>query len=257
MTTERTRPRRGVETGLRTAAVWATVSELAGERRQELDRPLRVLDLGGGTGGLAVPLAREGHEVIVVDPSPDALAALRRRVAEAGVEDNLRSTQGDADDLRSILKARVDLVFLHGTLEVVDDPKTTLRKVAEVVVPGGHLSVVTAQRVAAVIARALAGQFGQARAALQDPTGRYGTNDPLPRRFDKSTVEALIAGAGFTVEYSHGVRLLSDLVPSIYLDSDSERAALLELETAIATHPEFGVLGQIGSALHVVARRHD
>lgn len=104
---QRRRPRRGVETGLRTAAVWATVSDLVTQRQQELGRPLRVLDLGGGTGGLAVPLALAGHEVIVVDPSPDALAALRRRAAEAGVGETLRSAQGDADDLRTILRARV------------------------------------------------------------------------------------------------------------------------------------------------------
>jgi len=257
MTSERRRPRRGVETGLRTAAVWATVSALAEQRRQEVGRPLRVLDLGGGTGGMAVPLAQAGHEVIVVDPSPDALAALRRRAEEAGVSDTLRSTQGDADDLRTILRARVDLVTLHGALEVVDDPKATLDRISEIVVPGGHLSLVTAQRLAAVLARALAGQFGQARTVLDSDDGRYGASDPLPRRFDKSHVEALLTSSGFTVVDSHGVRLFSDLVPSVFLESDSERAALLELETAVATHPEFGLLGQIGSALHVVARRHN
>ncbi|HPF80900.1 methyltransferase domain-containing protein [Nostocoides australiense] len=257
MTSERRRPRRGVESGLRTAAVWATVATLADDRRRELGRPLRVLDLGGGTGGMAVPLAQAGHEVIVVDPSPDALASLRRRVDEAGVSDNLRSTQGDADDLRTILKARVDLVTVHGTLEVIDDPQRALRRISEVVVPGGHLSVVTAQRLAAVLARALAGQFDQARAALESEDGRYGRTDPLPRRFDKAEVEAMVTHAGFTVVDSHGVRLFSDLVPSVYLESDSERGALVALEQAVATHPEFGILGQIGSALHVVARRHN
>lgn len=257
MTGEHRRARRGVESGLRTAAVWATVSALASQRQGELGRPLRVLDLGGGTGGLAVPLAQAGHEVIVVDPSPDALASLRRRAAEAGVGDVLRSTQGDAEDLRSILRARVDLVTLHGALEVVDDPRTTLRRISEIVVPGGHLSLVTAQRLAAVLARALAGQFAQARAALDGRDGRYGPGDPLPRRFDKSYVEALVTHAGFTVVDSHGVRLFSDLVPSVYLESDSERAALVALEQSVATHPEFGILGQIGSALHVVARRHN
>ena len=61
--TEDRRPtrRRGVESNLRTAAVWAEVAELTAERQQELGRSLRVLDLGGGTGGLAVPLAEQGR----------------------------------------------------------------------------------------------------------------------------------------------------------------------------------------------------
>ena len=49
------------------------------------DDALRVLDLGGGTGGDAVRLATLGHQVTVADPSPDALASLARRAAEAGV----------------------------------------------------------------------------------------------------------------------------------------------------------------------------
>ena len=58
----------------RTAAVWAALDPLVGA-----GTPLRVLDVGGGSGMFAVPLARLGHDVTVVDPSADALATLRRR----------------------------------------------------------------------------------------------------------------------------------------------------------------------------------
>ncbi|GAA4317707.1 hypothetical protein GCM10023178_28430 [Actinomadura luteofluorescens] len=37
-----------------------------------------VVDVGGGTGGFAVPLAELGHRVTVVDANPDALAAPAR-----------------------------------------------------------------------------------------------------------------------------------------------------------------------------------
>ena len=47
-------------------------------------RPLDVVDLGGGTGGVASALAGDGHRLTVIDPSPDALASLERRTAEAG-----------------------------------------------------------------------------------------------------------------------------------------------------------------------------
>ncbi len=58
-----------------------------------------MLDIGGGTGGFAVPLAQAGHRVTVLDHSPDALAGLGRRVAEAGVAAQVRAVQGDADNL--------------------------------------------------------------------------------------------------------------------------------------------------------------
>jgi SAM-dependent methyltransferase len=252
---EQWRTRRGgVETGLRTSAVWAAVRELADTQQAALGRPLRVLDLGGGTGGLAVPLAELGHEVTVVDPSPDALASLSRRSAERGVAHRVTALQGDADGLAGLVGDQSrDLVCCHGTLEVVDDPQTTLSALASVLAPGGHLSVVTAQRLAVVLARALAGQFAAAHQALVSPDGRWGAADPLPRRFDAPALRSLVEAAGLAVVDVHGIRIFSDLVPSALLDSESDRAALLELEAAASRHPDG--LGQLGAAVHVLARR--
>jgi SAM-dependent methyltransferase len=257
---EQWRTRRGgVETALRTSAVWTAVRDLLDAKRashpSDGDRPLRVLDLGGGTGGLAVPLAELGHEVVVVDPSPDALASLSRRSAERGVAARVTAVQGDADSLAGIVGDQlVDLVCCHGTLEVVDDPQATLTALAGVVAPGGHLSIVAAQRLAVVLARALAGQFAQAHQALVSEDGRWGPADPLPRRFDASALRAMVEQTGLVVEDVHGVRLFSDLVPSALIDSDADRAALLDLEAAASRHPDFGFLGELGAAVHVLAR---
>ncbi|SFO12977.1 Methyltransferase domain-containing protein [Geodermatophilus obscurus] len=43
------------------------------------ERPLRVLDLGAGTGLLTDALLTAGHEVVAVDPSPQMLDQLRAR----------------------------------------------------------------------------------------------------------------------------------------------------------------------------------
>jgi S-adenosylmethionine-dependent methyltransferase len=242
-------------TSLRTHAVWATVGGLAGRRQDELGRPLRVLDLGGGTGGMAVPLAGLGHHVTVVDPSPDALAALERRAAEAGVAERISAVQGDADTLADVLPDRdTDLVCCHGVLEVVDDPEATLHAVAESLADDGHLSLLVAGRLAVVLAKALAGDFPAARTALDSDDGRWGPADPLPRRFDLDQLEALLSAAGFVGQESHGVRVLSDLVPSGLVDSETDRTALLDLEQAISEHPHYAFLGALGAGLHVLAR---
>src|SRR6266508_6009483 len=108
--------------GPRTAVVWMVL-------RRELaaaGRPLTVVDVGGGTGGFAVPIARAGHHVTVVDTSPDALAALARRAAEAGVADRVRGVQGDGDGLADLIPAdKADLVLCHSLLEVVRSEEHT------------------------------------------------------------------------------------------------------------------------------------
>jgi SAM-dependent methyltransferase len=222
--------------------------------------PLTVLDVGGGTGGLAVPLATLGHHVTVVDPSPDALAALARRAEEAGVVGRITAVQADAAQLAQVVgPGSVDLVCCHGVLEYVDEPAEAVGAVAEVLRDGGAASLLVAQRLAVVLARALAGRFAEAAHALDDPAGRWGTADPLPRRFDATDVIALAEAAGLSTSSDlavvHGVRLFSDLVPEALVDSEDARTALLDLERRAGEHPDHPELASLAAQLHVVAVR--
>jgi SAM-dependent methyltransferase len=245
---------------LRTAVVWETlerfVAELvAGTGRAVLD----VVDVGGGTGGLAVPVAQLGHRVTVVDPSPDALAALQRRVADAGVSELVTAHQGDAGSLVSSLgESSVDLVLCHGVLEHVDDPHAAAQDAYAVLRPGGLVSMLVAQRLGAVLARALAGRFGEARRLLDDPAGRGSDHDPLPRRFDEGSVLELFDGRDVRVRAVHGVRLFTDLLPGALVDGDPEAMeALLELERAAGHHPTYPSLTALAAQLHLVLERID
>jgi S-adenosylmethionine-dependent methyltransferase len=229
-------------TSVRTAVVWEV---LTAELDRQAGRALAVVDVGGGTGGFAVPLARAGHRVTVVDPSPDALAALTRRAADAGVPELIAGVQGDGDRLADLVPAgAADLVLCHSLLEVVDDPAEVLRSVAAVLRPGGAASVLVANRAAAVLSRAMSGHLDAAVALLSEPD--------LPRRFDAATVAALLAGARLMLEEIHGVRVLADLIPAAVAEADP--ATLLQLETRLSRKPPYR---DIAAQLHLFARRTD
>jgi SAM-dependent methyltransferase len=232
----------------RTAAVWAVL-------RRELDRQagseLTVLDVGGGTGGFAVPLAQSGHRVTVVDASPDALAALTRRAADAGVADRVRAVQGDGDALAGLVEpGSVDLILCHAVLEVVDQPADVVAAVATALRPGGAVSVLVAGRAAAILGRAINGHLRSASALVTDPDGRAGARDTLRRRYDAESAAELLRSAGLEVEETHGVRVLADLLPAAVVEEDPQ--ALLELELALSARPPFR---DIASQLHLFARR--
>lgn len=232
----------------RTAAVWAVLRQ---ELERHAGRALTVLDVGGGTGGFAVPLAQAGHTVTVVDASPDALAALTRRAAEAGVGERVRAVQGDGDALASLVEpASVDLILCHAVLEVVDDPAEVVAAIAAALRPGGAVSLLVAGRAAAVVGRAVNGHLRAAAAVATDPEGRAGHRDNLRRRYDAETASALLGRAGLTVEQTHGVRVLADLLPAAVVEEDPQ--ALLELELELAARPPFR---DIASQLHLFARR--
>lgn len=221
--------------------------------RRELDRmgaALTVVDVGGGTGGFAVPLAEAGHRVTVVDSSPDALAALTRRAAEAGVAGRVTAVQGDGDRLADLVPAAgAHLVLCHSLLEVVDDPATVATGLATALRPGGAASVLVANLAAAVLARAVAGNLAAAGALLADPHGAPRPGMPR-RRFDTASASALLAGAGLAVEQIHGVRVVADLVPGAAADADPQ--ALLSIEMAMAARPPYR---DIATQLHLLARR--
>ena len=237
---------------VRTAVVWGVLDTLLGETGDR--RPLDVVDVGGGTGGFAVPLAGLGHRVTVVDPSPDALAALQRRAAEAGVGGSVRAEQGDAGTLAAVVgPSSADLLLCHGVLEHVDDPKAAVLDMLEVLRPGGLVSVLVAQRMGALLARALSGRFAAARRLLDDPQGRTGPQDPIGRRFDRAGLLALFAAEPVRLRAAHGVRLVTDLLPGALVDGDPDAVqGLLDLERAASEHPE---LAAVCAQLHVVLQR--
>jgi SAM-dependent methyltransferase len=251
----------------RSSLVWDVLTEVIAARAAQAGRAaLDIVDVGAGTGGFAVSLASLGHRVTVVDPSPDALAAARWRAAEAGVA--LTEVQGEASDLPALVgepgaggatagAGGADLVICHNVLEYVDSPSAALAAIARVLRPGGTVSVLAANTVAAVLQRALAGKYAEARALL--PASPVPTSPvppgpgagPASRRFTLPALTALIEGAGLRAGEAHGIRIFSGLLPGAGADLATAEA-LRELEEAAATFPP---LRDIATRLHVLAYR--
>ncbi|HEX8767424.1 MAG TPA: methyltransferase domain-containing protein, partial [Jatrophihabitans sp.] len=206
--------------------------------------PPRVLDCGGGSGSLAVPLAAQGADVTVVDVSIDALATLMRRAAEAGVPDRITAVQGEAESLAELVAADAfDLVLAHDVLEDVQNPVLVMRQIATVLRPGGLLSVVVANPVAGVLARVLTGDVAGALAAFSRPAGQA---------YDAEVLANQCLAAGLQVQSVEGLGVFTDLVPGIELERPGAITALSELESAVAARPPYR---DIASRLHVQARR--
>jgi S-adenosylmethionine-dependent methyltransferase len=226
---------------------------------------LEVVDVGAGTGGFAVRLAKLGHHVTVVDPSPDALAAARWRAAELGV--TLTAVQGEASEIAGLVgDGAADLVVCHNVLEYVDSPAAAMAAIARVLRPGGTVSVLAANVVAAVLQRALAGRYEEARRLLTSNGGDPAVPAPAApvpaappaqggltehRRFTLAGLTALIEGAGLRAGDAHGVRIFAGLLPGVGADP-ATADALRDLEAAAAGYP---ALRDIAARLHIFGHR--
>jgi S-adenosylmethionine-dependent methyltransferase len=241
---------------------------LAARAAQTGRAALDVVDVGAGTGGFAVRLAALGHHVTVVDPSPDALAAARWRAAELGV--TLTAVQGEAGDLAGLVgEGTADLVVCHNVLEYVDSPAAAMTAIARVLRAGGTVSVLAANVVAAVLQRALAGRYDEARRLLDPRSHSAESNGPFApapaapaapgpgpaitehRRFTLAELTALIEGAGLRVGEAQGIRVFAGLLPGAGADPNAADA-LRDLEAAAAGYP---ALRDIAARLHIVAFR--
>jgi S-adenosylmethionine-dependent methyltransferase len=239
--------------GTRSTLVWDVLQDVVAARAAQGGRAaLDIVDVGGGTGGFAVPFAALGHHVTVVDPSPDALAAAQRRAAEVPV--TLTAVQGEADGLDNLVgEGAADLVICHSVLEYVDSPPAAMAAIARVLRPGATVSVLAANVVAAVLHRALAGRYAEARhlLAAEEAGEAAGPGPGVPRRFTLAGLTALIEGAGLRPGGAHGIRVFSGLLPGAGADpvtADDLRA----LEEAAAVYP---ALRDIAARLHMLGYR--
>ena len=206
------------------------------------------------------PLAAAGHDVTVVDPSPDALASLARRAAETGTSERIHPVQGDTDTVGETgadgRRPAYDLVCLHGTLEVVDDPDAALANIAAVLARGGTLSLVVAQRLARRPGP------GPRRAVRPGPGDPRAPRRALGRRRPRAPAVRRAGGArpAHRPRPHHRRRATAcassaTSCPRPWSTPRPTGPPCSTLEDVASHHPDHPLLGELGSVRHVLATR--
>lgn len=101
------------------------------------DDGVDVLDVGCGTGSLALVLAEQGHLVTGVDLSPTMVEHARRKLADHPAAVLL----GDAAD-PPVHGRRFDVVLCRHLLWTLPNPVATVRRWAGMLRPGGQLVLI-------------------------------------------------------------------------------------------------------------------
>jgi S-adenosylmethionine-dependent methyltransferase len=227
------------------------LTDVGAQLRQALPGPpAEVVDVGGGTGQLAVPLAADGWTVTVLDPSAAMLATCLERAAQLGddVGARLRAVQGDAGQVADLVGAEAaDAVLCHGVLEVVDDPAAVVAGLASVLRPGGVLSLLAVNRARLAARAARRGDYQEALRLLDDPV--VAPAHASSRAWTVSQLRAWLLDAGLEVVGEYGLGAFAEPPP----DADAEQlAARRELERLAAAREPYRSLAEF---LHLLARR--
>ncbi len=104
--------------------------------RKTFPSKMKILDVGTGTGFIALLLAELGHEVTGIDISTGMLEVAKRKAAEMGVEVEFRI--GDAEDL-PFDDETFDAVVSRHLLWTLTDPRKAVEEWKRVVKRGGKV----------------------------------------------------------------------------------------------------------------------
>jgi ubiquinone/menaquinone biosynthesis C-methylase UbiE len=98
----------------------------------------RVLDVGSGSGAIAVKLAlkRPDLSIVAIDLSDAMIRAARKAVREAGAHRRIRVRKANARRI-PFPGASFDLVVSNSLLHHLPDPVPTFNEMARVLAPGG------------------------------------------------------------------------------------------------------------------------
>jgi len=104
---------------------------------------LDIVELGGGSGRITIPLAADGHRVTAIDRSREQLQLLEGRAARLGLADRIRIVEADMRALDDIVApASVDLVLapFRALLHVTPDRDALFAAARRALRPGGVLA---------------------------------------------------------------------------------------------------------------------
>lgn len=174
--------------------------ELAGEATRGLRR---VLEVAAGTGLVTPALASGAAEVIATDYSAAMVAALERRVRDAGIT-NVRCEQADLYALR-FDEGTFDAVVAANVLHLVPDLPEALAALRRLLKPGGRIVAPTfchdETSLSSLVSRALAV-----------------TGFPGYRRFTAKSLQQAIENSGLRVSRTE---TLPGLIPIAYVEGTS------------------------------------
>jgi len=217
-------------------------------------QPSHALDLGGGTGAIALRLARLGFRVTLLDASQPMLDFARRAAQEAGVAEKITLKLGDAGQLATLFPlGSFDLILCHNVLEFVDHPRAVLRSAARALRgPSGMLSVLVRNQPGEVLKAALLnGDLAGAERNLTAVWGDESLYGGTVRLFTAENLKAMLQETSFAVIAQRGVRVMSDYLP-LKVSRTDEYERIFELERKLGSRLEFAALARY---VHCIAHR--
>ena len=194
---------------------WARLKYNLGQSNlaKHLDQKhMRVLDAGGGNGLDAIPFAKQGHHIDIVDYSQAMLADVQDRAQQANLTNHIATHLADVNEIQNLFPGlQFDLILCHNLLQYIDDVPQLLRDLAKLLKSGGVISIVSINRYSTPYHAAfLDNNLSEALAQLEKRTTNAKIFDTLMTNYCAAEIQELLEKVGLLPERDYGLRCMCD-----------------------------------------------
>lgn len=209
-----------------------------------------IVDVGSGTGGLALRLAQHGHQVHLLDLSEEMLEIAHHKALALNLENNLQFTCTAVEDWRPNML--FDVVVCHTLLEYVADVPAIFSRLVGWMQEGGLLSVVFVNQYAEPLTLALGkGKLPEAAASLNFPSSAADLFGVPRQLFTSQHLQDISRSLPLKPVASYGVRVIADYLGDQGWKEDEGRfAEVLQLEMALARRFPYRYMGRYGQVIY-------
>jgi len=218
--------------------IFSTLQEVIGTKRK------RILDAGGGTGFYSLPLAAQGHEVVILDKSRNMLEAAEEKAKKLGAEAKIRTVVGDMENIKEPSES-FDVVVCHLALCHSKDPLKALKEFSRVLRKQGILSLVAENKMFFSVSEAFKGNLAEALKRYKEEHLAVAVSSlGRLRTFERKELLGLLEQAGFEPVRVLGLRIISDYLSFAFKHPPADLEKLKELESLLGRSREWNSIGR-------------
>ena len=246
----------GLKGDIRLAVIWRDLQALVPEITTTSN--LRILDIGGGLGQIAVRLAALGHHVDYNDLSKEMMIKAKQSASQHGVEDKMGWYHCAYQDLQQQLlqespqqlpeqKEHYDLVLCHALAEWLADPASLVPALKGFLADKGRLSLTFYNRHSLIYRNLIRGNFRVLESDFEADANSLTPTQPL----DPQAMIKKVNASGLKLLNSSGIRVFTDYVTTMRGGhTDSQSVIDKELE-----YSQLEPYKWLGRYIHLIASK--
>lgn len=212
------------------------------------DKPLRVLDAGGGQGQMSLYFAERGCDIVLCDVSVEMLKRARAAIEQSDYSHRITVYHGSIQQFLHTNPEPFDIVLCHAVLEWVEEAESVLQSLSKVCKADGFLSLLYYNLHGLVFKNLLRTNFKKIESQQWQGSRRSLTPSyPLTAE----SVNQWISKLPLQILCESGVRVFNDFVLSRE-DREREPEKLLQYELEYSRLSPYKELGRY---IHVLLRK--